>query len=229
MAHDVIKELKNWVGYFYVNGEWIENPKVKSNGRDVNKDVVKFLNDLFHLLIEGTLINNCTVIWLNSNASSVKSAIEHYNNTVDEKHTINFNTANSKIRYDKIKLEGYYTASNIINIINYPEKYLKDANDKLFTLKRKYMKDTEYSNSMVIKIPKDKLSTEISSGEWNTLVNLIDTYSKRRINMINYGEDKVLTDDMIGYYNYLISSNTLNELEQSRLNNIRTLLGLGTQ
>lgn len=226
MAHGIIEESKNWLGYFYNNGEWIDNPKIKYGGKELSKGSLKFLNEFFHLLIDGTIINNCTLIWLTSNAKSIKNAVDHYNSTVDEQDKLNFNTAASKIQYDKKRLEKYFSATDIVNIIAYPEKYLADANEKIIELKRKYFKDSEYNNSMVIKIPKDKICLDIEKTEWEKLKNLIDTYSKKRITMINYGEDKSLSDSMIGYYNYLISSNSLNELEKSRLEEIRIILGL---
>lgn len=227
MANNILDESKKWLPYFYINNTWIDKDiKIKFNGRQLNKEVVNFLNDLFHFYFESKMFNDCTILWLKSNASSMKECIEFYNNQVKVEDRLNVNTALSKIQYDRKKLERYFNVNEFINILAYPEKYLDSNREKLDKLSREYMKDGEYNKAMVLKIPKEPICKEVEDSTWYVLEDMIRSYSKKRIETIESGNDLIINSNVIGYYNYLISNKNLSKTDKDRLKHIREILGL---
>lgn len=224
----ILEESKAYISNFYVNGEFLDTPiEIKFNGRIVEQGTMDYLRRLFDFLINGNMINNASVIWLTSNLSTVKEAIENYNSQQLEIDRVNINTALANIQNDKKRLLPYFPPKFIFTLLAYPEKYLEKANDTLDMLLRKYMKDREYSQSLVIKLNKNDINRELDEYNWIKLKTLLETYSKIKIKNIESGEDEDVTSDMIGYYNYLISSNRLNKLDKLRLMELRQILSLG--
>lgn len=229
MKNDILAELKKWLPKFYINGEWVKGKvTLKYNGGlEASEESTSFLRELLYFLFEGDMVNNCTIIWLTSNQSSMRAAFEVYNSERPAEENININTAMSKVQYDRKKLEKYFSPSEILNILAYPEKYLDSAIEKLDRLERLYMKDLEYNRAMVIKMNKEPMSYSVDDYEWAKLLEIIERYSKKKIEAIESGNDEELTSNMIGYYNHLISCGRLSEKEKARLNKIRSILGLG--
>lgn len=224
----IFDEIKNWIPKFYSNGQWLkEDIELKyGGGKLADKEVVDFVGNLIHFLIEGTMLNNCTLIWLLSNNSTIKGAIEFYNSEKPKEENININTALSKIQYDRKKLEKYFDPKELHNLLAYPEKYLDKFTKTLDRLARIYMKDNEYNSAMVIKLSKEPLSYKLDDYSWAVLTSVIERYSKKKIKAIENGLDAEVTNEMIGYYNYLISNKRLNSDEKERLKVIRNLLDL---
>lgn len=225
MAKDIIVELKAWLPYFYVNGEWVESPKMKFNGREVEEETKEFLSALLHSFLGGAL-NNCSLIWLKSNLSSVNKAIEFYNSQCDEVDQINIKTAQSKIFYDKNRLSKYFSDNLILNVLAYPNKYLDQAWESLDAFNRAYFNDKEYRDSMVLRLDKKLNNKSLGSGDWESLIEVISRYSKEKIKALESGNEPELSPDMIGYYNYLISSKRLSAEDIKRLDQLRKVLGL---
>ena len=226
MAKNLMDESKKWITHFYSGGVWKENVRLRFNGRDIEEEVVDFISDYFHFLIESDFLNECSLMWLNSNMGSVRAAVEVYNDQCDELDRINLNTAQSKIEYDKKKLKRYYSEDMLFNVMTYPEKWLEGYKNTLDIMSREYFNDIEYRRSMVIDIPKNCINKELDDYSFVRLTTAIERYSKRYIESIRNLENKDMTKDMIGYYNYLISNKRLNKVDKERLNTIKKLLGI---
>lgn len=226
MAKNLIDESKAWLPKFYNNGEWNDSPTLRFNGRYVEDNVVEFLSDFFHFLLESEFLSKETIIWLTSNMPSVKKAFELYNTQCDEVDTINIMTAQSNIHNDKVKLQKYFDASLIFDIITYPERNLAKAIESLSVVNRKYFNDKEYRQSLIIKIPKDFVSKNIDEYSWAVFTETLRKFNKDYIRKIEELKTPELTKEMVGYYNYLISSKRLNKEEKERLETIKSLIGI---
>lgn len=225
MAKNFLAELKVWLPAFKVNGEWIKSPKLKFNGHILGEDIKEFLYEALRLFSEGAL-NKETTIWFNSHLGSVKDAIEYYNSQCEESDTLNLKTAQSKVTYDKKRVANYFSDGSLFITISYPDEYLEAAWDGLFNFCKKYNTNREYNNSMVLKMDSNvDIVKSISSDDWEQLVEIISTYSKKRIQELESGNAE-LSKDMIGYFNYLINSKRLTDRERKRLEMIRGILGL---
>lgn len=226
MAKNLIDESKAWLPQFYKDGEFIEEPKVKFNGRVLESNIVNFVSDFFKFLLDSKFLNNCTIIWLNSNLSSVQKTFEFYNSQCDEVDMINIKTAQVKINYDKVKLRKYYDDNMLFNVMAYPDKHLDNAIQVLDKLSREYFNDKQYKEALSIKLPKNIIKKEISDNDFSSLLKYLDLYSKKRIEKIEQLEDDNFTSNMIGYYNYLISNKRLSKVDRDRLEQIKFILNI---
>ena len=228
MAKGLIDDAKKYIGNYYYNGEWLDEPiRIRFNGKDVSDGSMDFLGKLFRFLIDSTMLNECTKIWLLSNMSGIKESIEFYNSQVVDIEKINIHTALSKIQYDKKRhIEKYFDQSMIKNILAYPDKHIEKYNDLLESLYRKFMVDSEYREALAIRLSKKPLNRELDIDKWNRLLERLEVYSKKYISKIEALESDDVSSDMIGYYNYLISSKSLNDIEKERLNELRRAIGL---
>lgn len=227
MAKNLIDNSKKYLNYYYnSDGTWVPNPDHKWNGKEVSQDAIDFVKDFFHFLIESSFLNEYTIMWLKSNVNSMRAMVEAYNNQVDEIDRLKLHNVESIIDYDKRKLKKYFSVDMLEDVFAYPEKHLTSNIEMLDSLQRRYMKDSKYNRSMVIKIPKEPMCKSLDDRSWALLLQLLMTYSKIKINNISNGTDPLYTNDMFGYYNYLISSTRLNANEQKRLKEIQSILGI---
>lgn len=226
MARDMLDETKVWLKYFYNNGQWEEEPNFKINGRDPEPELIEFLRGFFMFIMESNFVSENTKIWLTSHESTVKAAVSNYNNQVLEIDRVKENTVAANIQYDKNKVKKFFDPDILYKLMNYPEKYMEEVQLTLDKLSRIYMDDKGYNRAMVIKLPKDKLCKTIDDYSWAMLTEMLSRYSKKRKELIESGNDKEFNADMIGYYNYLISSKRLNKEEKERLNEIKRILGI---
>ena len=224
----IIDEAKEILPSYYSNGEWLDNPDIKFNGRDLDDGTVNFIKELLMVLVEGNVLNEITRIFLMSSSTSVVKAIETYNMTCAEIDKIpNINTAQSCIQYDKKRLKKYFPEkSTIYLVMAYPEKYLSSAMISLSKFERENMDDKKYRAATVLKIPKDYIKYSLDDTNWVKLVSLLDTYSTKRIEQINKVECSDINLEMIGYYNYLISAKRLKGADKARLDEINRILGV---
>jgi len=226
MAKNFLAELKVWLPAFKKNGEWVKNPKLKFNGQVVSDEVKEFLYEALRMFSEGAL-NKETTIWFNSHLSSVKDAVEYYNSQCEASEALNLKTAQSKVTYDKKRVSNYLGDGSLFITLAYPGEYLEAAWEGLDNFCKKYNSNREYNNAMVLKMNTDTdIVKTLAVDDWEQLINIVTTYSKKRVHELENGETDELTPEMIGYFNYLVNSKRLGERDQQRLGTLRTILGL---
>lgn len=226
MSRDIMSESKKIIYEFYNNGEWVENPSFIVNNREIPEYSKEFLGQLFRFFINSKFLSDYSKEWLLTNLPSIREMVETMNmKSVEMKH-VNFNTVQSALRYDKNRLANYFDGDTIINCICRDVEYTEQLNGILDTLVRKYMKGNEYNKQLVIKIPDNLVRNKISASECIKLMDILETYSKRKIKEIEREGNSIMTTDMIGYYNYLISSNRLNDIDKENLKRIKLILGM---
>lgn len=226
MAKNIIDECKTWLPKFYNQGEWNESPVIRFNGRYAEDEVIEFMSDLFHFLMESKFISNSTILWLNSNMPSVKRAIEAYNSEVDEVDRLNLNTAQSAITYDKNKISKYFDVNVFFNILTYPEENLGQYRNTLDLLMSEYFADNKFKKELNIKVDKGYVSKELDEASWAVMIKTLKIYSKEYMRKIESFETNAFTREMAGYFNYLISNRRLNSTDKKRLEQVRMLMGI---
>jgi hypothetical protein len=220
----LIEDSKKYINNFYSSGSWLKEPiPIQYGGKPVSNYTMLIMEKYYRLLLESTMLNDCTRLYLTSNMKGVKDAVEKYNQEHLEIDWINLNTAQSKVQYDKKKLDKYFEKDILLSIITYPEKFGEKFETTIDTLARVYMNDNEYNQSMVIRFPKEMINKEITDDEWSKLIKLVETYSKLTIRNIESDESY---DNIVGYFNYIISCSVLSEQDTERLKKIREVLGL---
>lgn len=227
MAVNLLDECKKYLPKFYNNGEWNDCPVLKYNGHYVEAETVGFMANLFHFLVESSFLNQYAKYWLLSNMPSVRKAFMVYSEEVDEVEMVNLATVQSSIHYSKTRLHKYFSPRLLSSILAYPELHLKSAKETLDSLVRQYCDDIEYKEATALTIPKEFINREIDVELFNKLLETLKRYSKENIKKVSSLETSELTEEMVGYYNFLISSKNLKAEDKNRLNDIRKALGLG--
>jgi hypothetical protein len=226
MSKNLIDEAKKYIRDYYNNGVWTDVPEIKCNGMVISEESRVFVGELYHFLLESSFLNELTIYWLNSNMGSVREAIEVYNSDRLELDRVNINTAQSIIRYDKIKLAKHFDENTIVNVFLYPEKWLEKYSEILDSLQRKYMNDKVYKRALILDLPKDIINHSLSDVDWINLSGILDTYSRRKIEAIENMSSNLISREMVGYYNYLISSKKLSDTDKKRLSELKMILGI---
>jgi len=227
MAKNLIDTSKRYLNFYYKEGEFIDSPKHKFNGRQVGDAEIEFMLKFFKFLIEGSFLNDKTKMWLQSNATSVRVMVESYNEQeMGEDKKLLSGSVSNIIGYDKKKLEKYFPANMIENVLAYPDEYLEIYDDILLKLRRKYMSFEQYNQALAIKLPSDVIERDISEKEWLDLQLLLRTYSKVEMDSIKNGNHQRFNERVIGYFNYLVSNDCKQGVEGKRLETIKEILSL---
>lgn len=226
MSLNLIDECKKYLPKFYSNGEWADKPVVRFNNRYVEDEVIEFMGDFFHFLIESSFLNEHAIYWLKSNMPSVRKAFEVYSEEHDEVQEVNIHTVQSDIRNSKSRLHKYFEPDMLLNVMAYPDKYLEEAKKTLARLMREFFDDREYKQSLILSVSKDFVSKELGDLEFEKLSETLTRYSKKHLKEVAELNTNELTADMVGYYNYLISNKRLNAKDRERLKILREKLGL---
>lgn len=229
MATNLLDESKIYLPNFYDcnKEEWLENPSFKMNGREVEKSVIEFLIEYYHLLLDSSILNWYSIIWLKSNLGSVRKTFLNYNEANLEIDKVNLNTAQSNLTFSKNKLKESFWNTMLSDVIIYPEKYLTRATELLDKALLKYTNDKEYKDKLIIKVPKNYSEKELSEKDWNQLLDTLSVFSVEMKEKIEQGKTELLTPDMIGYYNFLISHKQLDSIDEQRLKKLNNLLKIG--
>lgn len=227
MARNLIDTSKKYIEYYYKDGKAIKNPTHKFNGRVVGDAETRFMSNYFVFLMESQFLNCQTKMWLESNASSVRVMVETHNEQIEhEEKKLLASSVSSAIGYDKRKLQKHFPINMIENVLAYPEEYLEMYDSILNKLRRKYMKFDEYEKSLTIALPKEAMERSITDTEWMNLQSLVKTYSKREVEKIKKGEHDRYNLRVTGYFNYIISSDNISDLDKARLKRLKEILGI---
>ena len=231
----ILDNIKPFINYFYKDEEFISEEElnkldIRYSDRKACFECKDIMLKLLKLLLDGNIVSNYTIIWLKSSVSSVNGALDFYNSQVTELERINIGTGTQNIRYDKEKLEKKHGIdSDWIYRINVdPERFYEPAVIKLDMLYRYYMKDKDYTSNLIVKLPKDIINKTIDETGWERLKSCLNTYSKIRAEIIKSGDDSNFSIELIGYFNYIISSKSLSDQEKDRLKTIKDILGIKT-
>lgn len=223
----ILEESKRWINNFYVNEKWLDEPvRIVIGGYKVSDEVMDYCKAFYKLMLEGNMLSDITKKWLCSNLGSVTGVIAAWNDEKPELEKINVNTARSSVQNNKNLVDRYFKVP-MKKVLMYPDEYLEEAYTVIDFLNRKYMLDDEYRHSMVVKLPKDcGISRELDDYTWVRFMNNLNMYSNKVINDIITLKSEVITPEMIKYYNYIISSDRLNDIDKNRLEQLRKMLGI---
>lgn len=176
---------------------------------------IKLLVDILDIIANTAIVNTETKIYIFNNVT--KKKVNEVIKAMTENPNISFNTTQSKIHYGKVKLDE--TIGSLVD-----DLLDKDTNESelMARVGRMY---NEYSTNVIaddIKLNLDRAiyNSELSDGEFERLLGLIRPYFKSEIDKV-MGQ---LTDDMVGYVNYLGTSKYTNNKDIERLNQLKCLM-----
>lgn len=214
----IMKDIKRFMGYYYNDTYgWIEKPKYTFQGREIPSHIKVVVGKVLMYITESNFISGETQKYLKSPESSMRSfAYSLY----EEDKSKNPNTVLSKISYDRRKIISYL-GDNFITDILLGKIEPKAAENILAAVAYKYESNNEFRDAFIAKLPDTgKIVRELSDEDFDLFISIIEPYTKRKYE----ASKRFISEDMIGYFNFLSLGNSISETDERRLTQIRAIL-----
>jgi len=178
-----------------------------------------FLKGLMYLVMNTRMTSENTKNYIKSNASSVGAYVRNYNMTVDKEFQLKKGSVEQNVNYDKNKLLQYFT-DNIIESVIRGETDMKAYEKRLNNARNRFVKHRDKFDNLVLVIPENVACSELSDEEFSELISAIAPYTKSQMEYII----KNLTDEQIGYLNFLVSGYDLSGKDLERFKKLNYIL-----
>lgn len=181
---------------------------------------LKLLSDIVKLVRDTNLITKETKMYIKEKYISIRGVNEALNLAIDkEEDKIKGTTTQSKIQYDKNKLERLFGVSMFSDILTRDcdiTKYEKIVAE----LYVKYSGNDGARKNLMLSIPKDCMQSVINEEDFEEFIKIISPYIKGQIQFI---EDN-LDINCCGYFNYLLNMPNLTGVDRQRAKRLNTIL-----
>ena len=218
MRDNLMKQLKALVYDYVEDGVLLNEPKYRFVRRDFTSKQLKLLRNIVKLLIETDFVSMETKYYLANRFITLKGVSDYLKEKGHKNVTETI--VRGKVWYDKKRIIKLLGDKFIIDIMEYNKnigKYIKIVENKL-SESSLYKK---FCDNLVIKLPETDWNYEITDEEFNELLQYITPYIKPHINFIESNIPK----ESVGYIKYILSSDSLNEVDLQRKKFILDLIG----
>lgn len=223
-----LTSVKMYLKFFYDDGEWADKPVVYFAGKEADPRACGFIKNLLKFLLESNYTSDSTKMFLNSQVTSIKGAIDFYNNSVEPDKKLDYITSKNAIQYDKRKLDKALGGDAVTTVLYNPD-LVNECQSKLNALIKKTMGKSVQAQALAFDVQVPGLSSEeLSTEDFQQLLMVLNRYSKKRLERLGKGLLKELPEDSLKYFNYLTSTDvgTLSIKEQFYLSKINEALGI---
>lgn len=186
---------------------FVENMKIDIERQELLKDIVILLKDT-------EIINRETKMYIFNDVTK-----KEINEVLSEGsgEQIPFNTTQAKIQYSKTKLEKIF--GNGIDRLIYKTHSIEDIPQLIFELSSQYS-DVELRDKLVLNLDTNVYNTELGDKDFEDFIMTIAPYVKTHVEYIS----KNIESEKVGYFNYLISSKRLSDIDKERLERLKEIL-----
>lgn len=190
----------------------------------MNEEQVNICLDITKLLLESRLLYDITKMYLLSNNGSLRKFITAYNSqrSLNNEKAVSYNTAQTKVFRDEEKLreifemEDPYLFIEMYNINKNKadiERMYYDLKSKISQLNCIYSGDeSKVYGQMLLSINKNAFNSQMGEDDFNEFIETIKWYSKK----VRDNVEAMISDEEAGYFNYLLNSKTLSDVELDR-------------
>lgn len=223
----ILIELKG-IAYDLVdnNGNFRTIPIGTIGTRNLPNDRIKLLQYLVSLVKDTDIICNETKLYVFNRYITIRNVNEALNEIAESKggKQYSYNTTQSKIAYDRDKLHKLFGDGMISDIAfrtNNDEK-MKEYTEKIINAHIKYNKNitTDLRDNLALDISKEHLCSELDDTRFDDFLMTISPYLKSHMQSIS----SMLDTDSIGYFNYLLYSPILTDVDKKRLDILKLKL-----
>lgn len=195
--------------------------KLRKDYRNPNKSEreFEFLKNFMYLILNTEIVNDNTKNLIKSHAKSVRSYVERYNLTVEEKDQlietrVRGNSDNSRKRLLKFFPDDIIRTILLLNDpkISEYEKMLNNANAK-------YARNKKMLNNVALNIYKTPFNDNLSEEEFKDLVSTLAIYTKEYMKYVSEN----IPENQVGYLNYLLSACKLENEDLKRFEILKRL------
>ena len=204
-----------------LNGNFRVTPIGWVGKQNLMNSHIKFLDDFITLLKTTSIITSETRMYIFDKYITMQGVNDELNKNIEnDNNKVRYNNTMSKIQYDKNKLNNYFGAhlisdvmSNNTDISNYErtlgELFIKQAGK------------SELRDNLLLHLNTSCMTSELSDEKFEEFRSTIMPYIKSQVTFI---ENNIDTESC-GYFNYLLSMPTLNDIDKKRLGVLKDLLG----
>lgn len=211
-TRDVIHDLMDKEGNLY------PTPRARILRLNLDKEKIKFLLDYISFLMNTKVVCDVTKMYL-LQTGSLPEIVREYNAGMPEEKQINSNTAQSKVYYDKNKLEKLFEQDMIQKLLH--QNCDTTPYDKLLALAiNRYTRKNKLLGNLVLKLPQNLFNETLSDQEFNEVFGIIAPYCKKQITFIQEN----LPTEGVGYINYLMSAQELKGVDKERFERLQLIL-----
>ena len=213
--------LKNIMGDMVdANGNIRVTPIGQIGNLKLSNNKIKLLSDIIKLIRDTSIVTKETKHYISNKYISIKGVDDLMNSEErEEKRTIKPTTTQSKIQYDKIKLERIFGINMFSDILSRDcdiTSYERAVAEQYV----KYSGKDSIRKNLILDIPKECMRSEVSEESFDEFIRNISPYIKSQIKYIEENLDK----DCVGYFNYILNMPSLNEIDMRRVIRLRALL-----
>lgn len=207
------------------NGNFRTIPIGMIGTRKLSNDRIRLLQCFLSLIKDTDMVSNETKYYVFNRYITKKGVNEELNELLKDKgKQYKYNTTASKINYDQTKLEkqfGNEMLSDIILRTNNSDDIKRHTNNIIQAyLKYNSNKAEDLRNNIALELDKDTLCSELDDEKFKTFITVISPYLKSHMKMIS----SIIDADSVGYFNYLLYSPILSDVDKTRLDELKQLL-----
>ena len=197
------------------NGNFRVMPIGMTGRRNLSIDRIKLLQNIIVLVTKTSIVTKETKMYLLDRYISIRGVNERLR---DNGKDIKFSNTQSKIQYDRNKLQKIFGSHVFVDILtgNKIETYEKTVAEQFI----KYSDDGKLRDNIALNIPCDCISTELSDNKFKQFIEVILPYIKSQM---QYIEDN-LDIESCGYFNYLLSMPNLSGVDKERADLLKIYL-----
>jgi hypothetical protein len=212
-TRDILKDMVDPDGNLY------EMPVGSLEKRNLDKRRIEFLKKYVSLLLETKIISKTTKLYL-FGTGSLRMIIQNYNRTLSEHEQINLNTAQSKVNYDKKKLESIFPDDMLSKVVFYRDTDIGQYEKQLALAFSKYATKNNLMENLALKLPSNLLNDILSDQEFDEIFSYIAPYCKSQMKYIQEN----LPAEEVGYINCLMSTQSLQGVDKERFERLQMIL-----
>jgi hypothetical protein len=212
-TRDILKDMVD------PDGNQYKMPVGVLGKRNLDKRRIEFLKKYVSLLLDTKIISDTTKLYL-FGTGSLRMIILSYNRNLPENEQINFNTAQSKVNYDKRKLESFFPDDMLSKVIFYKDANIGQYEKQLALALSKYAMKNKLMDNLALKLPPNLLNDTLSDQQFDEIFRDIAPYCK---NQMKYIQEN-LPSEGVGYINYLMSQQGLQGVDKKRFERLRMIL-----
>lgn len=200
-------------GLYDENGKQLSKPVGNLARLGLPQNNIKFLKQYMQFLMESSVLNKYSKIYVSSPIGATKAVFEKYRKTVDP--SLNVKTAISGIDYNRKKLEAALFDGDILNEFlddSEPEK-LDEYYKLLEQAMAKFMGDGPFDKNIVIRVPKNVSYEKPDDSVITELFTILSQYKRENIKKVETMLSSTYSG-AVGYLNYLYKKTDKNEEEE---------------
>lgn len=204
------------------NGNFRTIPIGMVQKRNLSEYRLGFLRTFLDLVLHTKWLSNETRIYLSDPYISIKGVNEQLN-AASDKH-IPYNTTSSKIGYDRYKIESKLGANFLVDLLMYTnnKSIIQNYEARMLSIMESIgMHDSKsIRDKIALNLDKRLFCRELDDDKFYEFIKDIMPYFKSHMDAVANNLDR----DSIGYFNYILSSPMLTDIDKKRLDYVSDLI-----